>query len=112
VWHVAGKKNPADILSKHCDLSSGWETMKPIVFWNWKHCKDAPQGLDVSCALCQMTTWHLHKRSFLPANFWCASCGETMCCSCKRTRVAELASGKDVDGHGKDVTSQASSGEH
>jgi len=32
VCHVAGKKNPADILSKHWDLPSVWNTMKPCSF--------------------------------------------------------------------------------
>jgi hypothetical protein len=36
IYHVAGKKNPADILSKHWDLPSVWNTMKPLLFWNWK----------------------------------------------------------------------------
>jgi len=36
VCHVAGKKDPPDILSKHWDLPSVWNTMKPLLFWNWK----------------------------------------------------------------------------
>jgi len=36
VYHIAGKKNQADVLSKHCDLPSVWNTMKPLLFWNWK----------------------------------------------------------------------------
>jgi len=36
VYHVAGKKNPANILSKHWDLPSVWNTMKQLLFWNWK----------------------------------------------------------------------------
>jgi len=36
VHHIAGKKNPADILSKHWDLPSVWNAMKPLLFWNWK----------------------------------------------------------------------------
>jgi len=36
VHHIAGKKNPADIWSKHWDLPSVWNTMKPLLFWNWK----------------------------------------------------------------------------
>jgi hypothetical protein len=36
IHHIAGKKNPADILSKHWDLPSVWNTMKPLLFWNWK----------------------------------------------------------------------------
>jgi len=36
IYHIAGKKNPADILSKHWDLPSVWSTMKPLLFWNWK----------------------------------------------------------------------------
>jgi hypothetical protein len=30
--HVAGKTNPADILSKHWDLSSVWGSLRPILF--------------------------------------------------------------------------------
>jgi len=36
IHHIAGKKNPADILSIHWDLPSVWNTMKPLLFWNWK----------------------------------------------------------------------------
>jgi len=36
VHHIAGKKNPADILNKHWDLPSVWNAMKPLLFWNWK----------------------------------------------------------------------------
>jgi len=36
IHHIAGKKNPADILSKHWDLPSVWNAMKPLLFWNWK----------------------------------------------------------------------------
>ena len=33
LYHVAGKKNPADILSKHWDMPSVWDSLKPIMFW-------------------------------------------------------------------------------
>jgi len=36
IHHIAGKKNPANILSKHWDLPPVWNTMKPLLFWNWK----------------------------------------------------------------------------
>jgi len=36
VHHIAGKKNPAGVLSKHWDLPSVWNAMKPPLFWNWK----------------------------------------------------------------------------
>jgi len=36
IHHIAGKKSPAVILSKHWDLPSVWNTMKPLLFWNWK----------------------------------------------------------------------------
>jgi len=36
VHHIAGKKNPADILSKHRDLPSVWNAMKPLLVWNCK----------------------------------------------------------------------------
>ena len=32
-FHVAGKKNPADILSKHWDMPSVWDTLRPLMFW-------------------------------------------------------------------------------
>ncbi len=31
--HVKGTQNPADILSKHWDLPSVWETLRPLMFW-------------------------------------------------------------------------------
>jgi len=34
--HITGKKNLADVLSKHWDLPFVWNTMKPLLFWNWK----------------------------------------------------------------------------
>jgi len=36
VHHIAGKKNPADILSKHWDLPSVWNATKLLLLWNWK----------------------------------------------------------------------------
>jgi len=36
VHHVAGKKNPACVLSEHWDLPSVWNTIKPLLLWNWK----------------------------------------------------------------------------
>ena len=43
ISYVSGKANPADILSKHWDLPSVWEVVKPILFWNWKNSKSPPQ---------------------------------------------------------------------
>jgi len=34
VHHVPSKKNAADALSKHWDLPSVWEMMKPLLFWH------------------------------------------------------------------------------
>ena len=31
--HIDGKTNPADIVSKHWDMPSVWDTLKPILFW-------------------------------------------------------------------------------
>jgi len=36
VHHIAGEKNPADVLSEHWDLPSVWNAMKPLLFWNCK----------------------------------------------------------------------------
>ena len=36
VRHITGKKNPSDILSKHWSLAAVWDTVKPLLFWNWK----------------------------------------------------------------------------
>jgi len=36
IHHIAGKKNPEDVLSKHWDWPSVWNTMKPLLFWVWK----------------------------------------------------------------------------
>jgi hypothetical protein len=46
IYHIAGKKNPADILSKHWDLPSVWDTVKPLLFWNWKSSKQPPEESD------------------------------------------------------------------
>ena len=32
-YHVAGNRNPADILSKHWGHSSVWPALKPLLFW-------------------------------------------------------------------------------
>jgi len=34
-YHIEGKSNPADILSKHWDMASIWETLKPFMFWKY-----------------------------------------------------------------------------
>jgi len=34
IHHVPSKENAADILSKHWDLPSVWEMMKPLLFWH------------------------------------------------------------------------------
>jgi hypothetical protein len=31
--HIDGKRNPADILSKHWDMPSVWNTLRPLMFW-------------------------------------------------------------------------------
>ena len=36
IYHIAGKKNPADILSKHWDMPSVYDTIKPLLFSNAK----------------------------------------------------------------------------
>ena len=32
-YHVKGKNNPADILSKHWTLASVWAVLQPLLFW-------------------------------------------------------------------------------
>jgi hypothetical protein len=32
-YHVAGIRNPADILSKHWAYADVWKTMQPLMFW-------------------------------------------------------------------------------
>ena len=32
-FHVEGKRNPADILSKHWAYSAVWPFMQPLLFW-------------------------------------------------------------------------------
>jgi len=44
VHHIAGKKNPADVLSKHWDSPSVWNAMKPLLFWNWKLMAPSTEG--------------------------------------------------------------------
>jgi len=34
IHHVSSKENDADILSKHWDLPSVWEMMKPLLLWH------------------------------------------------------------------------------
>jgi len=34
IHHVPSKENAADMLSKHWDLPSVWEMMKPLLFWH------------------------------------------------------------------------------
>jgi len=34
IHHVPSKENLADMLSKHWDLPSVWEMMKPLLFWH------------------------------------------------------------------------------
>ena len=46
VYHIAGNKNPSDILSKHWGLSAVWDTMKPLLFWNWKSMHQGPEDSD------------------------------------------------------------------
>ena len=41
--HIVGTTNPADILSKHWDHASIWETLKPFMFWRG-YGKDTPQS--------------------------------------------------------------------
>jgi hypothetical protein len=36
IYFIAGKKNPADILSKHWDFPSVYNTIKPLLFSNVK----------------------------------------------------------------------------
>jgi len=46
IHHIAGKKNPANILSKHWGLPSVWNTMKPLLFWNWKLMAPRAEGAE------------------------------------------------------------------
>jgi len=32
--HIAGKMNPADILSKHWDYPAVWPSLRPLMFWS------------------------------------------------------------------------------
>jgi hypothetical protein len=34
--HMAGKNNPADMLSKHCGYTETWPTLRPTLFWRGK----------------------------------------------------------------------------
>ena len=33
-YHIRGTTNPADILSKHWDMPSVWDSLKPLMFWS------------------------------------------------------------------------------
>jgi hypothetical protein len=37
--HIKGSTNPADILSKHWDLPSVWDSLKPLLFF-WRKEKE------------------------------------------------------------------------
>ena len=34
--HIFGDTNPADILSKHWDMPSVWNTLRSLMFWRWE----------------------------------------------------------------------------
>ena len=40
-FHIAGKTNPADILSKHWDYTSVWPMLQPILFWKFQSVESA-----------------------------------------------------------------------
>ena len=33
-FQIDGKKNPSDILSKHCGYTDAWPHVKPLLFWH------------------------------------------------------------------------------
>ena len=35
-YHIDGKENPADILTKHRSSREWYELMKPLIFWAWR----------------------------------------------------------------------------
>jgi hypothetical protein len=35
IFHIPGPTNPADILSKHWDMASVWQMMRPFLF-HWR----------------------------------------------------------------------------
>jgi hypothetical protein len=39
IYHVPGPENPSDVLSKHWDLASVWDTLKPLMFPIGKNAK-------------------------------------------------------------------------
>ena len=38
------KKNPSDILSKHWDMPSVWDSLKPLLFWRWTNAEKPPRN--------------------------------------------------------------------
>jgi hypothetical protein len=40
--HINRKKNPSDILSKHWDMPSVWDSLKPLLFWWWTNVDKPP----------------------------------------------------------------------
>jgi N-acetylmuramoyl-L-alanine amidase CwlA len=40
--HINGKKNPSNILSKHWDMPSVWDSLKPLLFWWWTNAEKPP----------------------------------------------------------------------
>jgi hypothetical protein len=43
-YHINGKKNPSDILSKHWDMPSVWDSLKPLLFWWWTNAEKPPRN--------------------------------------------------------------------
>jgi hypothetical protein len=42
--NISGKKNPSDILSKHWDMPSVWDSLKPLLFWRWTNVDKPPRN--------------------------------------------------------------------
>jgi hypothetical protein len=40
-FHIRSENNPADILSKHWDYASVWQTLRPLLFWEFGTADDA-----------------------------------------------------------------------
>jgi len=46
-FHINGKDNPADVLSKHCGYQDAWPKLQPFLFWKGSfNTKDAPEQPD------------------------------------------------------------------
>ncbi len=62
-YKIDGKKNPADILSKHCGFPQAWPLIKPLLFWggDTSLISDDGEHVQEDNAHVKAVWWNLHK---------------------------------------------------